>query len=166
RAPDAALRLSGVDASVPREARRDHRMDLALAAGGRRRLSRGRDGVPPRHVRPRPLWQALSRVRRSRAADRLCGERDELLSALPDGRQAAGGSFALPPPPRRLAADAGGAGGAAALVSVEMLACDHLARRIEPHHLTEARPGSAEMWQGHSAPLLLGRPKPEPATRP
>src|SRR5262249_6523534 len=62
---------------------------------------------------------------------------------------------------RRLAADAGGAGGAAALVSVEMLACDHLARRIEPHHLTEARPGSAEMWQGHSARLVVGRQMPE-----
>jgi len=49
-------------------------------------------------------------------------------------------------------------------VSVEMLARDHLARRVEPHHLTEARPGGAEMWQVHSARLVVVRQMPDLVT--
>ena len=51
----------------------------------RRRLPRARHRLPPRVRGPRPLSPALPRLRRSRAAHRSCGERDQLLPALPDG---------------------------------------------------------------------------------
>src|SRR5437870_4604522 len=48
----------------------------------------------------------MSGLRRPRTAHRLCGERIELLRALPDRRTAAQGPLALQDPPRRLASDA------------------------------------------------------------
>ena len=42
-------------------------------------------------------------------------------------------------------------------MSLEVLARDRLARRVEPRHLTEARPGSEEMWQVDGARLIVVR---------
>src|SRR5436309_15575868 len=86
-------------------------MDGALAGRGRRRVSGARHGLPPGDGRPWPLPPALSRLRCARAADRPRGERDELLSPLPDGRDAPRRPRALAPAEGGLAATAGGARG-------------------------------------------------------
>ena len=59
------------------------------------------DGVPPGHGRARPLRQAVPGLRRAGAAHRLRRQRDELLRALPDRRQAARRSRALAAAARR-----------------------------------------------------------------
>src|SRR3954471_2068367 len=51
-----------------------------------------------------PLRGAVPGVRLARAAHRICGERDELLRALPDRRQAARGPRALAAAEEKLAA--------------------------------------------------------------
>jgi hypothetical protein len=42
-------------------------------------------------------------------------------------------------------------------VSLEVLAGDHLAPRVEPRHLTETRPRSEEMWRVDGARLVVVR---------
>src|SRR2546426_2890894 len=64
-------------------------MDRAPARRCRRGLSREGHRVSRGHGGAWALRPALSGVRRPRAAHRLRGERDQLLCALPDGRQAA-----------------------------------------------------------------------------
>src|SRR5690349_3213961 len=54
----------------------------------------------------------MSRLWLASAADRLRGERGELLRYLPDGRESAGGPRAFPAAEGRLAAHFGGTGGA------------------------------------------------------
>src|SRR3989475_1716705 len=103
------------EAPLRGHARDARRLDRAPAPRGRRRVPRGRDGVPPRDGRARPLPPAVSRLRRARAAYRVRGERDQLLPALPDRRPAARRSRALAPAqaglaayPRRAGAPRGG----------------------------------------------------------
>src|SRR2546427_5118407 len=79
-------------------------MDRAPARRCRRGLSREGHRVSRGHGGAWALRQALSGVRRSRAAHRLRGERDQLLRALPDGRQAARRPGAVAPPQEELAA--------------------------------------------------------------
>jgi formamidopyrimidine-DNA glycosylase len=65
------------------------RMGRAVARAGRRRLSREGHRFPARDGGARPLWQAVSGLRRTGAANRLRGERVQLLRALPDERRRA-----------------------------------------------------------------------------
>src|SRR5439155_1536294 len=71
-------------------------VDGATAARSRRRFPGEGDGVPRGDGGARALWPAVPGVRRGGAADHLRGERDELLCALSDRRQAARGSVAEP----------------------------------------------------------------------
>ena len=57
------------------------------------------------------VWLALSTMRREGAADSVCGQRDELLRAVPDWREGAGGSEFVEVVAGGLAADVGGVGG-------------------------------------------------------
>src|SRR5207247_10564388 len=61
--------------------------------------------------RSRPLRQALPGLRLDRSADRLRGERIQLLREMPDRRKAPGRSRPLAAAPRRVAEDARGTGG-------------------------------------------------------
>ncbi len=90
-----------------RHARDPRRVDRPPPRRGGRRLSRGRDGLPPRDGRPRSLRQALSGLLRPRPAHPLRRPRDELLPPLPDRRQDPRGPIALPTAEGRLASSPG-----------------------------------------------------------
>src|SRR5205085_42175 len=98
---------------VFREASTKKRASLHLVRGERVPEREG-DGLPRGHGRPRALEAAVSRVRLAGAADRPRRPRDELLRALPDGRQAPRRSRPLEAPQAGLAEDARRARGAAA----------------------------------------------------
>ncbi len=74
-----------------------------LRERGGRKIPGARNCVSRGNGRAWSLRQALSGVRHQSAADSLCGERDELLPAMPDGWQAAGRSIAVAPSEERLA---------------------------------------------------------------
>src|SRR4051812_25109978 len=65
------------------------RMDRKASRAKRGPISGKGHGVSRRDGGPWPLRPAVPGVRLAGAAHRLCGERDELLRALPDRRQAA-----------------------------------------------------------------------------
>src|SRR5436190_20925184 len=62
-------------------------MDRAARCAGRTRIPGESHRVSRRDGGPRPARQALPGLRCPSAANRLCGERDQLLRALPDRRQ-------------------------------------------------------------------------------
>src|SRR5690242_9485191 len=86
------------------------RLDRAPAHRRGRRVPREGDRLPQGHGRARPLWQALPRVRHGDSAHPLRGERNELLPAVSDRRQAARRPLAFPAAQGRLAEDDRGAG--------------------------------------------------------
>src|SRR5439155_3447486 len=88
------------------------RLDRPAAGRGGHELSREGHRLPRGYGRPRPLRAAVPGLWRARPADRPCGERDELLSPLPDGGTAPRRPRALPAPPGGLAPHAGRTGGA------------------------------------------------------
>ena len=71
-----------------------------------------RDRVPARDGRAWPLWPALPGMRHGGAADSLCGQRGQLLPALPDRRAGARRPEPVPAPGIRLATHDRGARGA------------------------------------------------------
>src|SRR5262245_10319269 len=77
--------------------------------GGRRVPGKG-DGVPSGDGGPRPLWEAVPFVRHGSPAHSLRGQRDELLPALPDGREGPGRPRPLATAQGRLAAEHRGTG--------------------------------------------------------
>ena len=91
-----------------------HRLDRASAPRGRRRLSGEGDGLPRWDGGPWSVRPTVPGLRCDGAADRLCGERDELLSRLSDERQSPGRPLAEPLAQGRLAAYPGRVGRAAA----------------------------------------------------
>src|SRR6266699_1190488 len=70
-------------AALRGDARHALRLDRAPAAGRGRRVPRGRDGLQAGDGRPRPLRQALPRLRRVRPAHPARGQRDQLLRQVP-----------------------------------------------------------------------------------
>src|SRR5690606_21773572 len=91
------------------------RLDRAPPRGGRGRVADEGDRLPRGHGRPREVQAAVPPPRRTGAADRLLGERGQLLPGVPDRGPDPGRPVALPDPQGRLAEDAGGAGGAVAV---------------------------------------------------
>src|SRR3954467_6466876 len=79
-------------------------MDRAASLAKRGRISGKGHGVSRGDGSPWPLRPAVPGVRLARAAHRLCGERDELLRALPDRRETARGPRALAAAEEKLAA--------------------------------------------------------------
>src|SRR5436190_1037886 len=78
-------------------------MDGAPASRERRGVSEQGHGVPCRNGRARPLSSAVPGLRDESPADPLRRQRDELLSALSDRREAARGSLAVEAAQERLA---------------------------------------------------------------
>ena len=85
-------------------------IDRLRGAGGGR-VSRKGDRVSQRHGRSRPVWRALSELRRKDSADSVRGQRNELLRSMPDRRKSACGSQFVAAIAIGLAAHAGRTGG-------------------------------------------------------
>src|SRR5713226_7052930 len=83
-------------------------MGRSAARGGQRQVSGKGHGLPRRDGGAWQVRATVPALRDEGAADPVRVERDELLPAVPDRRQAAGGSGALAIAARRLAANAGG----------------------------------------------------------
>src|SRR3954452_15404700 len=83
-------------------------MDQAVARADAGQVPRERDRVSARNGGAWEVRKSVPRVRSESAAHSLCGQRNELLCALPNRRQAAGRSLALPLAEKRLAQNARG----------------------------------------------------------
>jgi formamidopyrimidine-DNA glycosylase len=90
--PHSKAQGGRVGAAVRGHARYVAAMDRPVGRRDRERLSRKSYRLSRRDGRARPLWQAVSALPRSGAAHPLRRQRDELLCALPDRRQAPRGS--------------------------------------------------------------------------
>src|ERR1035441_4820400 len=92
-------------------------MDRTLAPGIARSFPRKSEGVSRRDGGAWPLRQAVSAMRNAHPADPLRVQRNQLLSGLPDRREAFGRPRSLAPASRGLAAHAGRTGSAQAALN-------------------------------------------------
>src|ERR1700761_1814935 len=67
-------------------------LDRSIEDRSEGRVSREGNGIPQRNGSARALRTAVSAMWRADPAHSLCGQRDELLCAMSDGRSCAGGS--------------------------------------------------------------------------
>ena len=104
--PSSSRRGGGAPARVDRRGAED--VDRQASRANGRCLSGEGDSLPPRDGGSRAIRQALPRLRRSRSAHRLRGERGELLRSMSDGRAAPGRPGAFPAARVGLAAPARG----------------------------------------------------------
>src|SRR5439155_21026682 len=90
-APYTAARAGGDRAALSGDPRDAAGLDRTPTGRGWRRLPGEGHRLPRKDGRARQISPTLPRLRRAGPADRVLGERMQLLSPLPERRQAAGG---------------------------------------------------------------------------